>query len=67
MIIKVDKEGQKAIRDLCDIALRSGGLNNFAAIQYILRSVVPLSEDSAAPVKEDSKKEGKAPRKKVDK
>lgn len=44
MKIKVDKRGQEAIQQLCDIALKSGGIQNLNGINTILVSMELLSE-----------------------
>ena len=44
MIIKADKEGKDILVQLCDIALKTGGLHNMNAVQGILNSI-QLIED----------------------
>ena len=39
MNIKADKEGKEAITQLCDVALKAGGLQNLAPITNILKAV----------------------------
>jgi hypothetical protein len=39
MFIKTDKEGAQVIRDLCDVALRAGGMANLAIITRTLNSM----------------------------
>ena len=39
MIIKTDEEGQKAILQLCDIALKSMGMSGLQGIQLIIQSI----------------------------
>jgi len=39
MRITVDREGGQAIEELCDAALRVGGLKNFNRVRQILESV----------------------------
>ena len=39
MIIKVDEDGAKIIQSLCDLALKSGGIQNFKMIAEVLNSV----------------------------
>ena len=39
MIINVDQEGRKAVQQLCDIALKSAGMQNLNPVNMILRSV----------------------------
>ena len=42
MIIQVDREGEKVISQLCDIALKEGGIKNLNQVNKILRTVVTL-------------------------
>lgn len=42
MQILADQEGQKTIQALCDIALKSGGIQNLPHINRVLSSVKPL-------------------------
>jgi len=44
MIIKADKEGIQAVQQLCDIALKQGGLQNLAVIQSVLAGISELEE-----------------------
>ena len=62
MVIQVDQEGRSAIQQLCDIALKSAGVQNLNPVNKILRSVVllPIPEgikqeinQSESPEKED--------------
>jgi len=53
MKIIVDKEGKEAVMQLCDIALKQGGINILTGIQNILSSIEELS------VNEDINKEVK--------
>jgi len=39
MKITADKEGQEAIKQLIDIALKQGGLQNYNAVGTILNSI----------------------------
>jgi hypothetical protein len=45
-MIIADKEGQQAICDLCDLALKVGGLKNRDIVNEILNSVQPLEQKS---------------------
>jgi len=45
MKIKADKEGINAIKELLNIALTAGGINNLAQVNEILRSVEELKEE----------------------
>jgi hypothetical protein len=40
MKITADEEGKEAIRQLCDVALRSGGLKNLAPITQVLKATL---------------------------
>jgi hypothetical protein len=44
MLIKVDAEGKEAIKQLCDVALKFGGINNLDAINVIMSSVRPIED-----------------------
>ncbi len=39
MIIKADKEGILFIKDLCDLALKVGGINNLNAATKLISSI----------------------------
>lgn len=55
MKISVDKEGQIAIQELCDVALKSGGMANLPRVGQILASVTIIeTESSSESVKENS-------------
>jgi hypothetical protein len=45
MVIRVDAEGNKAIQQLCDVALRTGGMNNFGGVVQILNAVLVEGND----------------------
>lgn len=49
MKIETDAQGQDAIVQLCDIALKHSGIQNFKAVQQILSSI----EVKEAPKEED--------------
>ncbi len=53
MIIKADAQGQEAIKQLCDIALKTGGLSNMQGVMQILQSTQLIKDE---PVKEDTAK-----------
>ena len=57
MIIKVDKEGQSVIEQLCDIALKQGGIQNLKQINLTLQSMELLPEPEKEDKKEPDKKE----------
>lgn len=53
MRITVDREGEQAINELCDAALRVGGIKNFNRVRQILESVMnevpePGEQDEAS-------------------
>lgn len=39
MKIKADKQGIQVLEQLCDLALKSGGIKNFLTIKAIIESV----------------------------
>jgi len=39
MVIKVDMEGQEMVKQLCDVALKAGGLNSLDGVMHVLRSI----------------------------
>lgn len=41
MIIQTDEKGRSAIEQLCDIALKQGGVLNLNAVNLILASISP--------------------------
>lgn len=45
MIIQTDEEGKKHIIDLCDVALKVGGLGNYKAVTSVLKSLEPVHEE----------------------
>lgn len=44
MKIIADKEGRKKVEELCDLALRGGGLQNLKEVNKILESVEDIEE-----------------------
>jgi hypothetical protein len=44
MLIYADSDGRKVIQELCDVALKAGGLQNFNRIGTILNSIQPLDQ-----------------------
>lgn len=42
MIIQADQEGQKAIAELVDVALKAGGLQALSRVQQLLTSIKPI-------------------------
>ena len=44
MIIKADKDGMEVIKQLCDIALKTGGLQNLVGIQAVLAGLSEIEE-----------------------
>ena len=53
MIIKVDKEAKNLITDLCDAALKLGGITNMKPVLYVLNNVEDINVD----ITEANKKE----------
>ena len=53
MKIQVDKEGAKAIEQLCDIALRQSGLQNLTPVNQILQSTKLLENEEDEEQNED--------------
>ena len=54
MIIQTDKEGRDVIQQLCDIALKQGGVANLNQVNAILRAVVVLPQVApVVPIKEN--------------
>jgi len=47
MDIRADKEGIETVQALCDIALKTGGLQIFAKINVVLKSLKPLPVQEA--------------------
>ncbi len=45
MEIKADQEGIEAITKLCDVALKTGGIQNMNPVSVILSSIKKLEED----------------------
>ena len=56
MKITADKEGVEVIRQLCDVALRAGGLHNLAAITPVLQMIQELAtpEQEKVPDKKET-------------
>lgn len=52
MKIKVDKQGNEAIHQLCDIALKTSGIQSIQGVTQILHSI----EVEPDPKEEDEKK-----------
>jgi len=50
MQIKVDKEGAEVIKQLCDVALRAGGLNSLAGITQVLTCLEHPGKPKPEPV-----------------
>jgi len=49
VIIKVDDQGREAIKQLCDVALKFGGLTNLEAVSFILHSVQLEKQEAEKP------------------
>lgn len=52
MKILCDKEGKQAITQLCDVALKVGGLKNMDAINQILGAIKSIEEEKKGKPKE---------------
>lgn len=53
MKIQVDEDGKTAIIELCDIALKHGGIRTFEGISKVLRSIKVTEKTPAPPPDED--------------
>jgi hypothetical protein len=60
MVIRVDAEGNKAIQQLCDVALRTGGMNNFGGVVQILNAVLVEGNDGTPGNVDDPGRSGPA-------
>ena len=56
MILQVDEEGKTAVTQLCDIALKQGGIQVIQGIVKILAAVkqLPFEEPTEEPSDEDT-------------
>ena len=45
MVINVDKDGAVAIQQLCDIALKHGGFQNYEGVGAIVRAVTIIPDE----------------------
>lgn len=65
MKILVDQEGKNVIRQLCDIALKQGGVSNLNQVNLILRSVnvlpTPVVKEDLQPKSFEEENEAKSP------
>ena len=59
MKIMADDEGKKVLHQLCDLALKMGGLNNMQAVNTILNSIELIKEDKKSESKGDTTKQEK--------
>lgn len=57
MQIKADREGVSAIRELCNVALKAGGLANLAPITQVLACLVHPDKPKNEPEKPEPEKE----------
>lgn len=57
MIIKVDKEAQGLIKNLCDVALKTAGLANLEGVLAILNKMELLEEKPKPKPKPKPKKD----------
>lgn len=55
MVIQANESGQKAIQGLCDMALKTGGLQNMAFVSQLLMSIKPIPPQDAVPVETGAK------------
>lgn len=53
MKIIADNEAHESIKQLCDIALKHGGLANHQAVAIILNSIKPFEQPEQPEVKKD--------------
>lgn len=67
MIIQVDLEGRSVVEQLCDIALKEGGVKNLRAVNRILSSVKVLPPKEKPLPKSDPVTEEKAVESKIEK
>lgn len=52
MLIQVDKEGRETVQNLCDIALKVGGIQNLRSVNIILsqiKMIEPEKKEQDAP------------------
>lgn len=56
MIIQADEEGKKAVVQLCDIALKVGGLQNLRSANQILACLTDAPDKNVAPPGASEKK-----------
>jgi len=59
MKILVDDEGDKMISQLCDVALKSGGISDLKAINTIIASTKRIEETTDATKKGKESKDNK--------
>lgn len=52
LIIKTNKDGNEAITQLCDIALKYGGMKNMEGVSQILNSIQILEKPLPKDIKE---------------
>ena len=45
MIIRVDQEGQEAVTDLCDVALKRHGMGVVKGVLMVLNSIQSIQEE----------------------
>ncbi len=49
MIIKTDPEGKKLLENLCDVALRAGGIKNLQEVGRLLQSIELIKKKKDGP------------------
>lgn len=52
MVIKVDNEAHDLLKQLCDIALKAGGIGNLQGVMVMLQSIQLVSTDEIMAVEE---------------
>jgi len=55
MIIQANEEGRKALQSLCDVALKTGGLQNMAFVSQLLMSIRPMPPQSPVIEEQEAK------------
>lgn len=59
MIIKTDEKGKQAIEQLCDAALKLGGVQAYNGVGEVLRSVELIKPDKKTGVNDGQRDSGK--------
>jgi hypothetical protein len=58
IIIQANEEGQKAVKSLCDVALKVAGLQNFIPVSQILSALKPIPPQGKEPADPPRPKDG---------